>query len=146
MLGHAGTPVPIVSALNRFSRTPLGTFPSPVRRARSANGEYFWIKDDGGCSKVYGGNKVRKLEYLLGNLKQRGQGALVHGDVESHTVQACGLLGRQAGLEIHAVVFPHDGQSFDGTELANPPPNRSSHLPPRLHAHGHPMGALDRLA
>lgn len=120
MLGHAGASARIVSALNRFSRTPLGTFPSPVRRARSANGEYFWIKDDGACSKIYGGNKVRKLEYLLATEKQRGHRALVvHGDVESHTVQACGLLGRQAGLEIHAVVFPHNGQSFDGTELAN---------------------------
>ena len=118
MLEHAGASERIVSALNRFSRTPLGTFPSPVRQARSTNGEQFWIKDDGGCSEIYGGNKVRKLEYLLAIEKHCGHRALVvHGDIESHTVQACGLLGRHVGLEIHAVVFSHNGQSFDGTEL-----------------------------
>jgi D-cysteine desulfhydrase len=42
---------------------------------------------------------------------------VVHGDVESHTVQACGLLGRQAGCEVHAVIFPHHGQSFEASEI-----------------------------
>jgi D-cysteine desulfhydrase len=78
----------------------------------------FWIKDDGGCSVVYGGNKVRKLEYLLAPAQQScRQTLVVHGDVESHTVQACGLLGRQVGLAVHAVVFSHRGQSFDAPEL-----------------------------
>ena len=91
-----------------------------MRQTTLATGERFWVKDDGGCSEIYGGNKVRKLEYLLTNAKQRGQRALVvHGDVESHTVQACGLLGRQAALEVHAVVFPHNGQGIDGAELTN---------------------------
>ena len=44
---------------------------------------------------------------------------VVHGDIESHTVQACSLMGRQAGLEVHAVVFPHRGQSVEAKELAN---------------------------
>lgn len=85
---------------------------------RLASGGQFWIKDDGGCSGIYGGNKVRKLEYLLAGAQRLGKQALVvHGDIESHTVQACGLLGRQIGLEVHAVVFPHRGQSFTAPEL-----------------------------
>jgi D-cysteine desulfhydrase len=82
------------------------------------NGTRFWIKDDAGCSAIYGGNKVRKFEFLLGSAQQRGQKKLiVHGDVESHTVQACGLLGRQAGFQVQAVVFPYRNQSFETPEL-----------------------------
>ena len=91
-----------------------------MRQATLANGERFWVKDDGGCSNIYGGNKVRKLEYLLADAQQLGRLALVvHGDVESHTVQACGLFGRHAGLEVHAVVFSHNRQSFEAAELTS---------------------------
>ncbi len=77
-----------------------------------------WIKDDGRCSEVYGGNKVRKLEFLLAEAKQHRQDRLVvHGDVESHTVQACGLLGRKAGFDVQAVVFPCREQSWEVPEL-----------------------------
>jgi D-cysteine desulfhydrase len=82
------------------------------------NGLRFWIKDDGRCSEIYGGNKVRKLEYLLADAKQCGKNILVvQGDAESHTVQACGMLGRKAGFDVHAVVFPYRGQSFDSPDL-----------------------------
>ena len=104
--------------LDRFPRLSLGRFPSPVRQTKLENGFRFWIKDDGRCSEIYGGNKVRKLEYLLAASQQGRKSALVvHGDVESHTVQACGMLGRKAGLDVHAVVFPYRGQSFDAPEL-----------------------------
>ena len=106
------------------------------------NGSRFWIKDDGRCSEIYGGNKVRKLEYLLARAQQHQKGALVvHGDVESHTVQACGMLGRRAGFEVHAVVFPYGGQSFDSPELAKLREmgvhihRRSTMLATILHAH-----------
>lgn len=110
---------PIWTSLDRFPRLSLGRFPSPVRQAKLENDFRFWIKDDGRCSEIYGGNKVRKLEYLLAAVQQDQKGALVvHGDVESHTVQACGMLGRKAGLDVHAVVFPYRGQSFRTPELA----------------------------
>lgn len=84
-----------------------------------ADGCHFWLKDDGKCSEIYGGNKVRKLEFLLAEARQNGKRRLVvHGDVESHTVQACGHLGRNTGFEVHAVIFPHRGQSFESRELA----------------------------
>ena len=56
--------------LDRFPRLSLGRFPSPVRQTKLENGFRFWIKDDGRCSEIYGGNKVRKLEYLLAASQQ----------------------------------------------------------------------------
>ena len=47
---------------------PLGTGPTPVRRLRAAlrgAGGEVWVKDDGTYGSVYGGNKVRKLEWIL---------------------------------------------------------------------------------
>ena len=109
----------MASVLRRFPRIALGRFPSPVRCAQLATGGRFWIKDDGGCSQVYGGNKLRKLEYLLARALRLGKRVLVvHGDVESHTVRASCLLGLQAGLAVHAVVFPHRGQAMDAADLA----------------------------
>ena len=74
----------IATSLEEFPRLSLGKFPSPLTRATLENGLQFWIKDDGGCSEIYGGNKVRKLEFLLGAVQQRRKNRLiVHGDVES---------------------------------------------------------------
>ncbi len=89
-----------------------------MRQLTLDNGHRLWVKDDSGCSGIYGGNKVRKLEYLLAGARHRGkQRLIVHGDVESHTVQACGLLGRREGFAVHAVVFPYRGQTFSVPEL-----------------------------
>ena len=105
--------------LKQFPRCVIGTFPSTVRLASTHDGNQFWIKDDGRCSDVYGGNKVRKLEYLLAEVQRRQMKVLVvHGDVESHTVQASGIWARKAGLEVHAVVFSHRNQSCDVPELS----------------------------
>lgn len=109
----------LCSALARFPRLPLGTFPSPVRMVQLEANRRFWLKDDSGCSPVYGGNKVRKLEYLFAAARRAHIRTLVvPGDVGSHTVQAAGLLGRHAGFAVDAVVFPHRGQTFDDPEIA----------------------------
>jgi len=110
---------PIGTSLDRFPRLSLGRFPSPVKPAKLENGPRFWIKDDGRCSEIYGGSKVRKLEYLLADAQHDRRNVLVvPGHVESHTVQTCGLLGRKAGFDVHVVVFAYRGQSLDGPELA----------------------------
>jgi D-cysteine desulfhydrase len=132
----------IYKSLDRFPRLSLGRFPSPVRQVTLENDFRFWIKDDGLCSEFYGGNKLRKLEYLLAAVQRNQKGALVvHGDVESHTVQACGILGRRAGLDVNAVVFRYRGQSFNAPELARLREigvrihQRSTMLATVLHAH-----------
>jgi len=126
------------AALNQFPRWPIGNFPSPIRQAVSHDGHRFWIKDDGRCSNVYGGNKVRKLEYLLAEVQRRRKKVLVvHGDVESHTVQACGIWGSQAGLEVHTVVFPHRNQSLNVPELS-----RLREIPVHVHLRQTMLGAV----
>ncbi len=83
--------------------------PTPVRRidALSDGALEVWLKDDGLSHPLYGGNKVRKLEYVLADAQERGAKRLVtSGAVGSHQVLATALFGRQYGFPVVAVVCP----------------------------------------
>lgn len=88
----------------RFAHTP-----TPVRRLEALCRDDFdlWLKDDGASHPLYGGNKVRKLEYILAHALGRGAKRLVtSGAAGSHQVLATALFGRQNGLPVIAVVCP----------------------------------------
>jgi 1-aminocyclopropane-1-carboxylate deaminase/D-cysteine desulfhydrase-like pyridoxal-dependent ACC family enzyme len=94
--------VPILEPL------PLGRYPTPVRRCSpgGARGE-LWVKDDGDSAALYGGNKVRKLEYVLAAARARGARRIVtFGAGGSHHVLATTLYGRSVGLATAAVLWP----------------------------------------
>ncbi len=83
--------------------------PTPVRRldALSDGPLELWLKDDGLSHPVYGGNKVRKLEYVLPDALQRGAKRVVtSGAVGSHQVLATALFAGEQGLPVVAVVCP----------------------------------------
>jgi D-cysteine desulfhydrase len=65
----------------------LGDGPTPVRRL-SAPGAEVWCKEDGRYGGPYGGNKVRKLEWVLADAQRRG----------SRTVLTIGALATNHGL------------------------------------------------
>jgi 1-aminocyclopropane-1-carboxylate deaminase/D-cysteine desulfhydrase-like pyridoxal-dependent ACC family enzyme len=65
------------------------------------------VKRDDLTHPVYGGNKVRKLEYLLEDARARGARRLVTvGAVGSHHVLATTYFGTKAGFEVEAVLVP----------------------------------------
>jgi 1-aminocyclopropane-1-carboxylate deaminase/D-cysteine desulfhydrase-like pyridoxal-dependent ACC family enzyme len=66
-----------------------------------------WIKDDGDTAAPYGGNKVRKLEYVLAAALARGARRIVtFGAGGSHHVLATTLYARSVGLATAAVLWP----------------------------------------
>jgi 1-aminocyclopropane-1-carboxylate deaminase/D-cysteine desulfhydrase-like pyridoxal-dependent ACC family enzyme len=66
-----------------------------------------WIKDDGATAPLYGGNKVRKLEYVLAAARARGaRRILTFGAGGSHHVLATTLYARTIGIETAAVLWP----------------------------------------
>src|SRR4051812_10755020 len=65
-----------------------------------------WVKREDRAGTVYGGNKVRKLEYLLGRVAETGGDVLTLGAVGSHHLLATALYGSRAGIRVHGVVFP----------------------------------------
>ncbi len=66
-----------------------------------------WVKRDDLTSELYGGNKVRKLEFLLGDARSHGCDTLVTaGAWGSHHVLATTLFGTKWGFEVHAAMMP----------------------------------------
>jgi len=75
--------------------------------ARALGGDEVWIKRDDRSSALYGGNKVRKLEFVLADAIRGGHRRVwTVGGCGSHQVLANALYARVLGLDSAAVVFP----------------------------------------
>jgi 1-aminocyclopropane-1-carboxylate deaminase/D-cysteine desulfhydrase-like pyridoxal-dependent ACC family enzyme len=80
----------------------LGTFPTPVEKAAALG---IWVKRDDLTGDVYGGNKVRKLEWFFGEAKKRGKKRILTlGAVGSHQVVATAIYGKKHGFEVEAIL------------------------------------------
>lgn len=89
----------------------LGEFPTPLWEApaisRPLRLRRVTVKRDDLSSRLYGGTKVRALEFLLAEVLRSGaKGVLTVGPRGSHHVLATTLFARMAGLGVRAVVFP----------------------------------------
>lgn len=97
----------------RVSRVALGTFPTPVESLQAVAHELgagdgdAWVKRDDVSSAVYGGNKVRTLELLLGDARARGHASvLATGAFGSNHALATALHAPRVGLTASALLFP----------------------------------------
>ena len=94
-----------------LAHVTLGCFPTPVEPvpelARRLGIQFFLLKRDDVSGRAYGGNKVRKLEFLLGQaLAENRRAVITFGAVGSNHVRATAIYGRQVGLQVHAVLAP----------------------------------------
>ena len=65
-----------------------------------------WIKRDDLVSPLYGGNKVRRFEYLLADAAEKGRRTIVTvGSLASTQVTATILFGKALGFEVAAIFF-----------------------------------------
>ena len=78
----------------------LGAAPTPVRRLEGLGGDV-WLKDEGAYGDGgWGGNKVRKLEWLIPEAHRRRKETIVTvGGIGTNWGLACSLYGREHGLE-----------------------------------------------
>lgn len=105
--------------LDKLPRARLGFFPTPLQRLDRLSerlGINLYMKqDDFTGVNLFGGNKVRKLEYLLGKAVADGAThAITYGATQSNhameTAAACRRLGLQPILYLTAVVAPKPGE------------------------------------
>jgi 1-aminocyclopropane-1-carboxylate deaminase/D-cysteine desulfhydrase-like pyridoxal-dependent ACC family enzyme len=98
------------SRLRSLPHVSLGTLPTPLERSTrltDALDTEVWAKRDDLTGARYGGNKVRKLERLLGDALDRGADTIITtGAAGSHHVLATSLYGRSVGLAVHGVMVP----------------------------------------
>ncbi|MFN7145371.1 MAG: 1-aminocyclopropane-1-carboxylate deaminase/D-cysteine desulfhydrase, partial [Myxococcota bacterium] len=88
-----------------LARVPLLRGPTVIEPI----GSDMWVKREDHAGTVYGGNKVRKLEWLLGAALESGGDVLTAGTVGSNHLVATAVYGQASGADVHAVVVPqHD--------------------------------------
>jgi 1-aminocyclopropane-1-carboxylate deaminase len=91
--------------LDSFERRPLLFGPSPVHRLERLSahlgGPSLWAKrDDCNSGLAYGGNKTRKLEYLLADALNKGCDTLVSiGGVQSNHTRQVAAVAAHTGLK-----------------------------------------------
>jgi 1-aminocyclopropane-1-carboxylate deaminase len=96
-------------ALNDFPRYPLLFGPSPVhpleRLSDYLGGARIWAKrEDCNSGLAFGGNKTRKLEYLVPDALDRGATHLVSiGGVQSNHTRQVAAVAAKLGLKAHLV-------------------------------------------
>ena len=76
----------------------LCDLPTPVRPLTGLS-DRLWMKDDSRTAPLWGGNKPRKLEWLIGDAKRRGRGTLLtFGGLATNHGLATALYAREHGL------------------------------------------------
>lgn len=86
----------------------MAKLPTPVERAPwiDAGSNQVWVKRDDLSNDLYGGGKVRKLEWALANPPyDRDEPVMSVGGAGSNHLVALGLFLRASGRRLHALTF-----------------------------------------
>lgn len=97
--------------------TPLVEAPTPVEPCDAIapwlGRDGVFMKRDDLASSLYGGNKIRRYEFLLAEARARGANSIVTvGGIASTQVMATALLGRAHGFRVSAVLFDQPVTAF----------------------------------
>ncbi|MBN8532805.1 MAG: D-cysteine desulfhydrase [Rhizobiales bacterium] len=95
--------------LERFPRVSLSHAPTPLEPMdllrRAIGGPRLWIKRDDCTGLAQGGNKARKLEFLLADALAKGCDLLITpGAVQSNHVRMTAAAAARSGMKCHAVL------------------------------------------
>ncbi|MFW6105097.1 MAG: 1-aminocyclopropane-1-carboxylate deaminase/D-cysteine desulfhydrase [Chloroflexota bacterium] len=95
----------------KLAYVPLGEFPTPVQKLERLGAELglnqLYIKRDDLSGKVYGGNKPRKLEFILGSaLHSKAKEVMTFGGAGSNHALATAIYARQVGLKSVSMLMP----------------------------------------
>ena len=101
----------VPALLDVLPRHALNALPTPVAPltaiARARGLGEVWVKRDDRTCELYGGNKPRKLEWLLGAALRRGRRSVItFGGIGTHHGLATAICARDAGLRTILVLLP----------------------------------------
>ncbi|MCH9852953.1 MAG: D-cysteine desulfhydrase [Alphaproteobacteria bacterium] len=113
----------ILGVLEKFSRVALCHQPTPLERmprlSKSLNRPNLWIKRDDCTGLATGGNKTRKLEFLMAAALDAGADMIVtQGAIQSNHVRQTAAASCKLGLECHALLerrVPDRDENYETT-------------------------------
>ena len=94
----------------KLQRIPLIQSPTPLHRLNRMSDELgidLWIKRDDLTGLAMGGNKGRKLEYLMADVKASGAEVVVTcGAAQSNFIRQLGAACSMLGIKCAAAIMP----------------------------------------
>lgn len=101
----------------------LGLFPTPMHYLPNMSkelGTNVWIKRDDLCGVALGGNKVRKLEYLLADAKEQGYDlVMTTGQAQSNHAMLTAACAQRLGLDCILVLKERGITARKGNQILN---------------------------
>jgi 1-aminocyclopropane-1-carboxylate deaminase/D-cysteine desulfhydrase-like pyridoxal-dependent ACC family enzyme len=118
------SPEELEQKLAKFPRLSYATYPTPLERCHNfmtvGNSPELWIKRDDGIGPALGGNKGRKLEYLIGEILAQGKSKVVtYGGLQSNHARMTAAACASHDLQAHLFFFHGRPSSLDGNLLVD---------------------------
>jgi len=111
------------SKLDSFPRLPLTEYPTPLEplpRLSGILGRAVYIKRDDEIGPGMGGNKTRKLEYLLAEAqRRRSKRVVTFGGLQSNHARITAAAARKFGMQPHLFFFDRRPDRLVGNLLLN---------------------------
>ena len=109
--------------MKQFEKESLGLFPTPLYRLPNLSrelGTNIWIKRDDLCGVALGGNKVRKLEYLLRDAKNQGYDlVMTTGQAQSNHAMLTAACALRMGLDCILLLKERGVTARKGNQILN---------------------------
>ena len=109
--------------MNEFEKVSLGIYPTPIHKLPNLSrelGTNVWIKRDDLCGVALGGNKVRKLEFLLADAKKQGYDlVMTTGAAQSNHAMLTAACCLRMGLDCILVLKNHGITGRKGNQILN---------------------------
>jgi L-cysteate sulfo-lyase len=101
---------------SRFPRIHLAHLPTPLepmdRLSKHLGGAKLWIKRDDCTGLSSGGNKTRKLEFLMGDARAQGADAIItQGATQSNHARQTAAAAAKLGMECHLLLEDRTGNN-----------------------------------
>jgi len=109
--------------LNAIARIPLAEYPTPLEFLPRLSTELerpVYIKRDDVLGPALGGNKTRKLEYLLADAQRKGYGRVVtFGGLQSNHARLTAAAANRLGIQSHLFYFEPRPKALNGNLIIN---------------------------
>jgi len=85
----------------------LTNIPTPIDRLRSLENHFdnfqgeIYIKRDDICHNLYGGNKLRKFEFIFAYIKKKRKAVMTFGGIGTNHGMACAIVSKMFNLKCH---------------------------------------------
>ena len=85
----------------------LTNIPTPIDRLRSLENHFdnfqgeIYIKRDDKCHNLYGGNKLRKFEFIFAYIKKKRKAVMTFGGIGTNHGMACAIISKMFNLKCH---------------------------------------------